>query len=168
MPGRFQCHIKLIAGLKNVAFTRVLLWVAVGLVHAQFVAGDQYYNQQALSTINALSAYTQGYSGSGVTIGVVDSGLDPNHIAFSGALVGAMGWSRTDPADLLVNNWVSQTNSNFASFLNDYKADGVNDRWSRLFRHQHCGRKTQRTLGCQQHHGRCLQREQVLKALKPT
>lgn len=59
--------------------------------------GDQYYNQQALSTINALSAYTQGYSGSGVTIGVVDSGLDPNHIAFSGALVGAMGWSARIP-----------------------------------------------------------------------
>ena len=113
-------------GLKNSRLYPALLWLAAGSVHAQFVAGDQYYNQQALSTINALSTYTQGYSGSGVTIGVVDSGLNPNHIAFSGALVGAMGWSRTDPTDVLVNNWVSQTgNSNFSSFLNDYKADGV-------------------------------------------
>ncbi len=102
-----------------------LLLIATSRVQAQFVAGQQFYNQQALSTINALGAYTQGYSGNGVTIGVVDSGVDPNHIAVSSALVAAMGWSRTDSENVMVNNWVSQTGtSNFSSFINDLAAGG--------------------------------------------
>ena len=100
-----------------------LLLIATSQVEAQFVAGQQFYNQQALSTINALGAYTQGYSGSGVTIGVVDSGVDPNHIAVSSALVAAMGWSRADSENVMVNNWVSRTGtSNFSSFINDLAA----------------------------------------------
>ena len=102
-----------------------LLLIATSQVEAQFVAGQQFYNQQALSTINALGAYTQGYSGNGVTIGVVDSGVDPNHIAVSSALVAAMGWSRADSENVMVNNWVSRTGtSNFSSFINDLAAGG--------------------------------------------
>ena len=109
----------------EVCLCAFLLLAATDRVQAQFVASQQFYNQQALSTINALGAYTQGYSGNGVTIGVVDTGIDPNHIAVSGALVAAIGWSRTDPENVMVNNWVSQVGtSNFSSFINDLKADG--------------------------------------------
>ncbi len=107
-----------------------LLLIATGQTNAQFVAGPQFYNQQGLTTINALGAFTQGYSGSGVTIGIVDSGVNPDHISVNGALIGGIGWSRTDPSNVLVDNWTYQTGtSNFSSFLNAMSADGatIND-----------------------------------------
>lgn len=78
-----------------------------GLNHAraQFVPGPQYDNQTALSTINALPAYQRGLSGAGILIGVVDSGINPDHVSFNGAIVSGIGWKRTD-ASLTVDNWV--------------------------------------------------------------
>lgn len=106
----------------------VFLLLAVQLpAQGQFVPGVQYYNQQGLATINALGAYNQGISGSGVTIGVVDSGLNPNHITLGNSVVAAMGWARTDPDNVMVNNWFSQTGTrNLSSFLNAMSADGTN------------------------------------------
>lgn len=50
-------------------------------------AQSSYTNQPSLATIKAISAYNQGYSGKGVTMGIVDSGIDPKHIAFANAVV---------------------------------------------------------------------------------
>ena len=115
----------LISSVLRVCLCEFLILAGVTSAQAQFVPGVQYYNQQALSTINAQGAYALGLSGNSVTIGVVDGSLNTNHIAVGNSLVAAMGWSRTDPTNTLVNNWVSQSGtSNFSSFLNALSADG--------------------------------------------
>ena len=71
-----------------------------------FTPGDEYTNQPALATIKVIDAYNQGYSGLGIKIGVVDTGINPNHVEFINAI--AAGY----------NNGRSGT-SNFSSFLYD-------------------------------------------------
>ena len=63
------------------------LFFVSSLTLAQFT-DSQYTNQPSLATINSNVAYALGYSGLGVTVGVVDSGINPNNAAFSGAIVG--------------------------------------------------------------------------------
>lgn len=80
---------------------------------AQFSPGLEYSNQPALATINVIPAYNAGLSGLGVRIGVVDSGMNPNHVEFSGALVAAY--------DAMTG--IAGT-SNFSTFLVDYEGHG--------------------------------------------
>ena len=102
----------------------ITLSMGMNLVLAQITAFTPgYANQPALATINALGAYNLNLSGNGITIGIVDSGINPNHAAFSNnAIVAAMGWSRSN-SSLLINNWVSQSSTTNFGFLNDLKAD---------------------------------------------
>lgn len=44
----------------------------------------EYYGSHALAPINAADAYALGYTGKGVTIAIVDSGIDTNHFKFQG------------------------------------------------------------------------------------
>lgn len=60
---------------------------SLGVSHAQFTPGIEYTNQHGLAAINALPAYKQGYSGLGVRVGVVDTGINPNHVEFNNAIV---------------------------------------------------------------------------------
>ena len=53
-----------------------------------WVSDSQYTNQPALATVHASSAYLRNITGQGITIGIVDSGINPNNLAFSGAIVG--------------------------------------------------------------------------------
>ncbi len=80
---------------------------------AQFSPGPEYFNQRALATINVLPAYNTGLSGQGIRIGLVDSGMNPDHLEFSGALVAAY--------DALTGQ---SGTSNFSSFLVDYGGHG--------------------------------------------
>jgi subtilase-type serine protease len=80
---------------------------------AQFTPGLEYYNQPALAAINVLGAYNQGYSGNVIKIGVVDTGINPNHVEFDNAIVAGFN-SVTG---------ISGT-SNFSSFLLDYEGHG--------------------------------------------
>ena len=52
-----------------------------------WVADSQYTNQPALSTIHASSAYLRNITGLGIRIGMVDSGINPNNLAFGGAII---------------------------------------------------------------------------------
>ena len=45
----------------------------------QYENNYEYSNQWGLATINASAAYARGATGSGVTIGITDSGLDSTH-----------------------------------------------------------------------------------------
>lgn len=54
---------------------------------AQFVPGIEYTNQPGLEAINVLPSYNQGYSGAGIRVGIVDSGINPNHVEFTNAIV---------------------------------------------------------------------------------
>lgn len=45
----------------------------------------EYYASKALDQINAASAYAQGFTGKGVTVGVIDTGVDLRHIEFAPA-----------------------------------------------------------------------------------
>lgn len=80
---------------------------------AQFSPGPEYFNQRALATINVLPAYNAGLSGQGVRIGLVDSGMNPDHLEFSGALIAAY--------DALTGK---SGTSDFSSFLVDYGGHG--------------------------------------------
>lgn len=80
---------------------------------AQFSPGPEYFNQRALATINVLPAYNAGLSGQGVGIGLVDSGMNPDHLEFSGVLIAAY--------DALTGK---SGTSDFSSFLVDYGGHG--------------------------------------------
>lgn len=80
---------------------------------AQFSPGLEYLNQPALAAINVLPAYNAGLSGLGVRIGVVDTGMNPDHLEFAGALIAAY--------DALTGK---SGTSNFSSFLVDYQGHG--------------------------------------------
>ena len=78
-------------------YGRAVSYVLVGAVLLLFpfisfsqswVADSQYTNQPALATVNASSAYLRNITGQGITIGIIDSGINPNNLAFSGAIVG--------------------------------------------------------------------------------
>ena len=50
----------------------------------------EYKNQYGLSSINASSAYSRELDGSGVKVGVFDTGINPNHAEFTGKTIS--GW----------------------------------------------------------------------------
>ena len=47
---------------------------------AQFEDYEEYQDQYGLGLVNASSAYARGSTGSGIVIGVTDSGLDTSHV----------------------------------------------------------------------------------------
>ncbi|MGU3468349.1 S8 family serine peptidase, partial [Methylobacterium sp. C33D] len=55
-----------------------------GLSAVDFQQWDAYRRNYVLSSINASTAYARGFTGYGVTVAVVDSGLDATHPAFIG------------------------------------------------------------------------------------
>ncbi|MDE0245532.1 MAG: S8 family serine peptidase [Gammaproteobacteria bacterium] len=46
----------------------------------------EFSDQWSLSEIRADYAYARGYTGAGVTVGIIDTGADPDHVAFEGKL----------------------------------------------------------------------------------
>lgn len=91
----------------------VAAFAAASPAAAQFVPAPEYFNQPALAAINVLPAYNAGLSGLGVRIGIVDSGMNPEHLEFTGAIVAAY--------DALTEK---SGTSNFPSFLVDYMGHG--------------------------------------------
>ncbi|SFT77923.1 autotransporter serine protease [Mesorhizobium sp. YR577] len=57
----------------------------------------EYLAQWGLETINAADAYAKGVDGSGVTVGVVDSGFDTNHPEFVGRYVDGITYDPSKP-----------------------------------------------------------------------
>ena len=51
-----------------------------------YAAHPEFQNQYGLTEIKAHYAYARGATGEGVTLGIVDSGVDPNHPKFEGRL----------------------------------------------------------------------------------
>ena len=52
----------------------------------EYAAHPEFHNQYGLEQINAHFAYARGATGKGVTLGIVDSGVDPAHPRFEGRL----------------------------------------------------------------------------------
>ncbi len=46
----------------------------------------EFTGQWSLSAIGADYAYARGYTGAGVTVGIIDTGVDPDHVAFEAKL----------------------------------------------------------------------------------
>ncbi len=52
----------------------------------EYAGHPEFRNQPALEQVNAHYAYARGATGEGVTIGIIDSGIDPGHTKFAGKL----------------------------------------------------------------------------------
>ena len=53
----------------------------------EYAAHPEFRNQPALEQVNAHYAYARGATGEGVTIGIIDSGIDAGHIKFDGKVL---------------------------------------------------------------------------------
>lgn len=84
------------------------LLIGMSSSSAQFTPGIEFDNQPALNTVNILPAYNAGLSGAGVRLGMVDSGINPNHVEFANAIVA--GYDSVSGRS---------ESSNFSSFLHD-------------------------------------------------
>jgi len=81
----------------------------------------EYSNQAGLASVNALSLNDYGYTGAGIKVGVVDSGIDASHAEFNGKTIfgkdfasSASGYGNDENLFLLVryqvNNVVAMLN----------------------------------------------------------
>ena len=52
----------------------------------EYARHEEFHNQYGLARIKAHHAYARGATGAGVTLGIVDSGVDPGHPKFEGKL----------------------------------------------------------------------------------
>ena len=50
----------------------------------EFAAHPEFRNQPALEQVKAHYAYARGATGEGITLGIVDDGVDPTHVEFEG------------------------------------------------------------------------------------
>lgn len=81
----------------------VTQFVFGSLSRAQWTPGIEYTNQPALSIIGVHnpdpqnpSAYDQGYTGLGIRIGIIDSGINPDHLEFASKILAGMN-AGSDP-----------------------------------------------------------------------
>jgi len=92
--------------MSGLRFPRIVLGLLIFCLSQQSLSqvswspGIEYTNQPALSIIRVHnpdplnpSAYDQGYTGLGVRVGIIDSGINPDHVEFSGAIVAGMNAS---------------------------------------------------------------------------
>ncbi len=73
-------------GLRRQAFLALLMSTVSFPANAQFVVDTEYNAQAGLAAIHADVAYNLGLSGQVVKVGIIDSGINPNHSEFSGAI----------------------------------------------------------------------------------
>ncbi|XOT95603.1 S8 family serine peptidase, partial [Alcaligenes pakistanensis] len=57
----------------------------------------EYKRQPGLDMINAAQAYALGFTGKGVTVGILDSGIAGNHPEFAGAIAGGFDFNTNTP-----------------------------------------------------------------------
>jgi subtilase-type serine protease len=116
-------------------------FISVSTIHAaqaQQVQTTEYSASKNLNQINAADAYTQGFTGQGVTIGVIDTGIDLRHpdLSTNGKFVGGIRFTTafdpnaTDPAAFTtmtpgINN-DSDPNSSHGTFVSSIAAGALN------------------------------------------
>ncbi|MGU3661329.1 S8 family serine peptidase [Methylobacterium sp. UNCCL125] len=83
-----------------------------GLTAADFSNWSAYQGDWGLAAINAATAYAHGYTGLGVSVAVVDSGIDPNHPKFAGRISSASrNFWLTDPPGAIRSTLLVDLNS---------------------------------------------------------
>ncbi len=74
-----------------------------GLAHAEADSSleqwrtKEYKRQPGLDMINAAKAYSLGFTGKGVTVGYLDSGIEAKHPEFAGAIAGGFDFNTDTP-----------------------------------------------------------------------
>lgn len=120
------------------AFAAILSVSTIHAAQAQQVPTPEYTASKNLEQINADDAYTQGFTGQGVTIGVIDTGIDLRHpdLSANGKFVGgirfrsAFDQNATDPGEFTnmtggVNN-DSDPVSSHGTFVSSIAAGSLN------------------------------------------
>lgn len=120
---RLSCRKRYLFGstsLSATAFTVLSVFSAMP-AHAQVQAVTEFNASKALEQINALGAYNLGFTGKGVTVGVVDSGIDLRHPEFAtaGKFIGGIKFNTSVPGHNETNPALFTT---FNSGNNDYTA----------------------------------------------
>lgn len=89
----FPCHTSVLLRLA------ILIASACPAARAQaaFSVDAEYAAQPGLGSIKAASAYQLGLSGAGVRIGIVDSGINPGHQEFAGAIAAGFNYFSGGP-----------------------------------------------------------------------
>ena len=59
-----------------------------------------YKRQSGLDMVNAAKAYSLGFTGKGVTVGYLDSGIEAKHPEFAGAIAGGFDFNSADFGDI--------------------------------------------------------------------
>lgn len=76
----------------------------VGPDDPNYYRTSEFYSQRGLSFARAEYAYAEGVTGNGVTVAVIDNGVDLNHSEFSGRISSSSTW--------LYNNCINCTSGN--------------------------------------------------------
>ncbi|MGU3658478.1 S8 family serine peptidase [Methylobacterium fujisawaense] len=83
-----------------------------GLTAADIASWSAYKGDWGLNAINAATAYARGYTGLGVLVAVVDSGIDPTHPKFAGRIsTASRNFWITDPPGAIDNRRLFDLNS---------------------------------------------------------
>ena len=83
---------------------------------------EEYDASRALDLVNAAEAYTQGYTGRGQTIGVLDTPMRVDHPELNGK---ANLFSITREGEIIVPDWESETHGSHVSGIIAAKRDGI-------------------------------------------
>ncbi|HUH60984.1 MAG TPA: S8 family serine peptidase [Candidimonas sp.] len=99
MPWRGSVKLLALAMLPSLSMAQSLGMTANDFIDAEFLSSG------TLRLIGAQYAYERGYTGKGITIAIVDTGLDVNHPEFRGKVSPWLqnyvpGWSSTDVSDV--------------------------------------------------------------------
>ena len=86
-------------------FKKTILATTAALAFASpSYAGEDYKTSNQLIITGAYAAWERGFTGKGIIIAILDTGLDPNHVDIKGKIVGAYNFQTMKPTVTEIKN----------------------------------------------------------------